>query len=160
MQPFTAIANGLDIGPALDELAANPWFWMSPNANALLEIPLLSGDYARELETTLPELWKLIDTALAHVAKAGDTGMLAYCRAGLIPPGAGIPPHFDGIDGVTIRRYQLALASEPGVALVVDGETRRFEPGELWQIDVSKVHSVHNGSQADRITVLFDTAAG
>jgi hypothetical protein len=160
MPPFTAIAEGLDVAPALAELAAHPEYWMSPNANALLEIPLLSGDYARELQADLSQVWKLVDTALAHAAAAGDTGTLAYCRVGLIPPGAGIPPHFDGIDGVTVRRYQLALVSDPGVALTVGGETKCPNPGECWQIDVSQVHSVTNGSDTDRITLLFDTRTG
>lgn len=157
MDNFVAIACGLDVAPALDELAGQDWRWYSPNDNALKAIHLLSADRRREATGDLPELWKLIDTALAAVTASGDEGALAYCRVGLMPPGAGIPLHCDGIDGVAIRRYQLALASQDGVAITIAGETRCFAPGELWQIDVSKMHSVSNGSTADRITLVFDT---
>ena len=74
-----------------------------------------------------------------------------------MPPGAGLPPHHDGIDGVSERRYQLALQSAPGVALTVGGEARCPRPGEVWRIDAERTHSVANGSASDRITILFDT---
>ena len=74
-----------------------------------------------------------------------------------MPPGCGLPPHFDGIDDVSHRRHQLALQSGTGVALTVGGETRCPRPGEAWHIDASRMHSVFNGSEADRITILFDT---
>jgi len=73
-----------------------------------------------------------------------------------MPPGCGLPRHFDGIDGIDLRRYQLALASEPGVTLTVGGEAKWPRPGEAWQIDASRTHSIHNGSTADRLTILFD----
>ena len=55
------------------------------------------------------------------------------------------------------RRYQLALVSEPGVTLTVGGEAKCPRPGEAWQIDASRNHSVRNDSNSDRITILFDT---
>ena len=85
--------------------------------------------------------------------------MLVHCRVGRIPNGGGLPPHFDGIDGVTERRYQVALLSEPGAEITIAGESKCLQPGEAWQIDVSQVHSVSNGSGADRIVILFDSKA-
>ena len=74
--------------------------------------------------------------------------------------GESLPPHFDGIDGVRERRFQVPLVSEEGVAFTIGGETRRFLPGEAWQILASVTHSVANASPADRITILFDTVNG
>jgi aspartyl/asparaginyl beta-hydroxylase (cupin superfamily) len=74
-------------------------------------------------------------------------------------PGERLPPHRDGIDGICRRRYQIALRSDEGVALTVGGETRRPLPGEAWQIDAARLHSVANESRSDRITILFDTVA-
>ena len=159
MENFVRIAAGLDVAPALAELAAQPsYHWVKINNDDLRYIQLLSGPGARELERELPEVWKLIDTVLAILAADhGDEGWLSHCRVGLMPPGCGLGPHFDGIDGIVERRYQLALASEPGVTLTVGGEAKWPRPGEAWQIDASRTHEVINESGADRITILFDT---
>ena len=160
MDNFLRIAEGLDVAPALAELAAQPdYVWIQINDDDLRYIPLLSGPGTRQMQRELPEVWKLIETVLAILAADhGDTGKLSHCRVGRMPPGCGLAPHFDGVDGVVERRYQLALASEPGVTLIVGGEAKWPRPGEAWQIDASRTHSVANGSRADRITILFDTS--
>jgi aspartyl/asparaginyl beta-hydroxylase (cupin superfamily) len=158
MENFVKIAEGLDVGPALAEIARAPDQWIHVNADPLRFIMLVAGAFERQLEAEMPETWRLIDTVLAMLAAdPGHRGRLRSARIGLIPPGAGMPAHHDGIDGVNWRRYQLALQSEPGVAIIVGGEARRLLPGEAWQIDASRVHSVTNASDADRITILFDT---
>lgn len=159
MDNFLLIADGLDVAPALAEIAAQPdYVWLQINPDASRYIPLLAGDRERQFEAELAQAWRLIDRVLAILAaEHGDAGALSHARIGRMPPGAGLPPHFDGVDGVRERRYQLALASRPGVALVVGGETKCPRPGEAWQIDASRTHSVANGSDADRLTILFDT---
>ena len=158
MENFVKIAEGLDVGPALAEIARVPDQWIHVNADPLRFIMLLTGVVERRLEAELPETWRLIDTVLAMLAAdPGHRGRLSSARIGLIPPGASMPAHHDGIDGVDWRRYQLALQSEPGVALVVGGEAKRLLPGEAWQFHAGRVHSVTNGSGSDRITILFDT---
>ena len=156
---FLRIAEGLDVAPALAQLAAQPdHVWIQINDDDLRYIQLLSGPGTRQMLSELPEVWKLIETVLAILAADhGDTGKLSHCRVGRMPPGCGLAPHFDGVDGIVERRYQLALASEPGVILTVGGEAKWPRPGEAWQIDASRTHSVINGSAADRITILFDT---
>jgi hypothetical protein len=156
---FTLIAEGLDVGPALAELAALPdYYWLQINADRCLYVRLLGNGNERVLEEELLESWRLIDRVRAILATAhGDTGALTHCRVGLMPPGEGLAPHFDGIDGILHRRYQLALRSAPGVALTVGGETKCPRPGEVWRIEAGRTHSVYNRSQADRITILFDT---
>jgi aspartyl/asparaginyl beta-hydroxylase (cupin superfamily) len=89
-------------------------------------------------------------------ADHGDPGALSHARVGLMPPGSGLAPHFDGL-GANERRYQLALQSQPGVALTVGGDVKCPRPGEVWRIDATRVHSIRNDSPADRITILFDT---
>lgn len=158
MDPFVSIATGLDVRPALDELARYPDEWVSPNGNGHVMITLAPGPGMRALEAKLPETWALLDAGLNAAAACHDgVSTLSYARLGRMPPGFGMLPHRDGIDGRAIRRYQLALVSEPGVALTVGGETRCPQPGELWQIDVSQTHSVTNDSRVDRLTLLFDT---
>jgi hypothetical protein len=159
MGNFIKIADGLDVGPALAELARQPdYCWLDLRGDEQRFILLLGADDARIYEAELPEVWRLIDALLAIVrTERDDHGVLCHWRVGLMPPGSGLPPHFDGIDGVTQRRYQLALASEPGVELIVNGELKCPRPGEAWQIDAMRTHSIVNNSAADRITIWFDT---
>jgi aspartyl/asparaginyl beta-hydroxylase (cupin superfamily) len=159
MNNFAKLAEGLDVAPALAELAAQPdYLWIQINNDDLLYIQLLTGTGERQLEAELPAIWRLIDGVLAlAAAEHGDRGALSYCRIGLMPPGSGLPPHYGGIDGIGARRYQLALVSEPGVILEVGGEAKWPRAGEAWQIDASRTHRVSNDSPVDRITILFDT---
>lgn len=158
MERFVQISAGLDVGPALAELALRPEYWMQRNHNGQGFIQLTGGDDERLLEAELPEVWRLIDIVYdAAGANHGDRGRLAYGRVGCIPPGEGLALHFDGVDGVRERRYQLALQSDAGAEIIIDGEAKCLRPGEAWQIDVSRWHSVHNGSAIDRIVILFDT---
>jgi hypothetical protein len=156
---FVKIAEGLDVAPALAALARQPDdHWVRINHEEMGYIQLLAGAWERQLGTELPEVWSLIDRVLLILAaEHGDRGWLDYCRIGRMPPGCGLAPHADGIDGIRTRRYQLALVSERGVTLTVGGEAKWPRPGEAWQIDAGRTHSVVNESRADRITILFDT---
>lgn len=159
MHAFVKIAEGLDVAPALAELARLPdycWLRINPDGSAFVQ--LLAGEDERQFQSELPEIWRLIDHLLAILAAAyGDNGRIVYARVGRMPPGWGLPPHFDGVDGLVRRRYQLALRSEPGVVLTVGGEAKSPQPGDAWRIDASRMHSIHNGSGADRIAIVFDT---
>lgn len=159
MANFIRIAEGLDVAPALAELARLPdYCWLDLRGDAQRFILLFDRDDERIYREELPEIWRLIDHAHAIArAEHGDRGALSYCRVGRMPPGSGLPPHFDGIDGISQRRYQIALVSEPGVELIVDGEVKCPRPGEVWQIDVARTHSIANHGAVDRITIVFDT---
>lgn len=156
---FTLIAEGLSVAPVLAELAALPdYCWLRINSDDSRYVGLLGGGGERQYESELPDTWRLIDRILATLAaEHGDCGRLCHARVGLMPPGEGLPPHSDGIDGITQRRYQIALQSQDGVELIVGGEAKCPRPGEVWRIDASRTHSVCNRSEADRITILLDT---
>jgi hypothetical protein len=156
---FQIIAAGLDVAPALAELAAlADYYWLRINEDRSVYVRLLDHDDSPLMVAELPEIWRLIGEARAILAdQHGDSGALTHCRVGRMPPGEGLPPHFDGVDGIIRRRYQLALQSAPGVELMVGGETKCPRPGEVWRIEASRTHSVCNHSPIDRITLLFDT---
>ena len=157
LERFVKIAEGLDVAPALAQLARWPECWILLGNTEQTSIPLLGVGDQRLLETELSEVWRLIDAVLK--AAAVDGAALIHCRVGTMPPGEGLPVHFDGIDGVQLRRYQIALQSEAGAELTIEGESKCFRPGEAWQIDVSRLHSVQNRSTTDRIVILFDIEA-
>jgi hypothetical protein len=158
MAALIRIAEGLDVAPALAELARLPdyhWILMNPDDGAF--IFLLAGDHERQYCEELPEVWRLVDGVCATLAEVhGMKGNLLHPRVGRMPPGWGLTPHVDGIGGAIRRRFQLVLQSEAGVVLTAEGEARHPRPGEAWQLDASRVHSIHNGSNADRIVILFD----
>lgn len=157
---FVKIADGLEVESALAEIAKASDQWIHVNADPLRFIMLVGGAYERQLEERLPACWRLIEQVMAILAADPDhKGHLHSARIGLIPPGAFMPIHMDGIDGVSWRRYQLALQSEPGVLFTVAGEAKRFLPGEVWQFHAGRMHTVVNDSDADRITILLDTKA-
>lgn len=161
MPNFKKIATGLDVGPALAEIAALPdYCWLDTNADGCTFVYLLDHARAPILREELPAVWRLIDRVRAILAaEHDDAGRLCYCRVGRMPPGTGLLPHFDGIDGTIERRYQVALQSAPGVELTVGGEVKCPRPGEAWRIAAHRTHSVRNHSPVDRITLLFDTFA-
>jgi len=160
MDAFVAIAEGLDVGPALAELGEAAHFWIDLHGDTQLTIPLTGMDNGRLLEAELPETWRLIEHVHALAAKQhGDRGALVYARIGLLPPGTGYPPHVDGIDGERLRRYHIALKGAPGAELVIEGEAKCYAAGEAWWIDAARMHSIANRGETDRILILFDTLA-
>lgn len=159
VERFILIAAGLETGAALAELALLPGLhWLALQGDADLLVPLLGPDGGRRQVERLPATWALIEQVHARAGREfGDKGALDYARVGKLPPGRGVAPHADGHDGIQRRRYQIILASGPGAALVLDGESRNLRPGEAWQIDTSKIHSAHNPDPVPRLNILFDT---
>lgn len=158
---FTLIAEGLDVARALQQLAALPAiYWSANHGDADFLVPLLGPDGRRRQEERLPAIWALIEQVHAIAARDfADRGAIDYARVGKLPSGRLVPPHADGHDGVRHRRYQIMLASGPEAALVLDGESRHLKPGEAWQIDTQKIHSVANPDPEPRINILFDSRA-
>jgi hypothetical protein len=159
---FNLIAKGLDVAPALAELAALPdLYWVASHGdNADQLVTLLGPDGRQRLRDRLSAVWDLVEQVHAIAARDfGDVGALDYVRVGKLPPGHRVAPHADGHDGISYRRYQIVLASGPGAELVLDGESRTLRTGEAWQIDSSKIHSVVNHDPVPRIIILFDSRA-
>lgn len=161
MENFVAIAAGLDVAPSLAALAAlDPLFWVDLMGDGGRYVLLLGADRKRRHEAALAPVWTLVDAARGHAAVGhGDAGALAYVRVGRMPPGGRVLPHADGMDGVVDRRYQIVLQAAPGGAITLGGEARCLAAGEVWQLDVAKLHHVDNASDLDRIVVVFDSRA-
>lgn len=160
MDRFVAIAEGLDVVPALAELEHGAHYWVSLNMDDQAYVPLIGSARQRLLAKEMPGVWGLID-AVHEAARVdhGDTGRLIYARVGRMPPGFRLFEHRDDVDGLAVRRYHIALQSRPGATMTIEGEARRYAPGEAWWVDAGRMHSVTNDSDADRILILFDTQA-
>lgn len=71
-----------------------------------------------------------------------------------LAPGARIPPHHGMLNARLI--CHLPLMAPPGCGLRVGGETRRWQEGKLLIFDDSVEHEAWNGSDRDRIVLIFD----
>jgi hypothetical protein len=68
-----------------------------------------------------------------------------------------IEPHVDnGYSLMTAKRTHIPIITNSDVTFTVGGETKYLKEGEIWEIDNSKVHSVDNNSDMDRIHLIMD----
>ena len=71
--------------------------------------------------------------------------------------GGSIPPHHD--TGPSMRRshrIHLPLVTNDGVEFYVGDTTRNLLPGEIWEINNRRRHSVINKGTEDRIHMIMD----
>jgi hypothetical protein len=68
-----------------------------------------------------------------------------------------IEPHVDnGYSLMTAKRTHIPIITNSKVTFTVDGEIKYLKEGEIWEINNSKVHSVDNNSDEDRIHLIID----
>lgn len=75
-----------------------------------------------------------------------------------LEPGATIHPHRD-LTGAGLNnriRFHLPIVTNPDVDFRVSGDRVRMMPGELWCLDTSYRHSVHNGGAESRVHIVLE----
>jgi len=89
---------------------------------------------------------------------ATDLGMVLITR---IPAGRTCYPHQDhGWHARHFEKYAVQIASAPGQAFHVDGDSLSARPGECYWFNNSLTHSVTNDSTEDRITMIVCVRTG
>jgi hypothetical protein len=75
-----------------------------------------------------------------------------------LPPEGHIKDHFDFHTSFQfgLLRLHIPIVTHPDVAFYIDGERMKWNAGELWYGDFSKVHSVKNDSQIVRVHMVID----
>jgi hypothetical protein len=169
------LAQGVDVRPALAELAANPDLWKLDTVrqsypgsahhdtqvihlrgcadvneytafNDIVAVDFPEGDL-------LPECCRL----MYGIAGFLGTGRLGRVMVVTLKPGGTIDPHIDeGAYAEFYTRFHLSLQSADGNTYTVDGETAYMKPGELWWFDHRKTHTVANASEVERIHLILD----
>lgn len=84
-------------------------------------------------------------------------GRVLNAQVALLAPGDDIPEHAD--HGPTLEaahRVHVPLETHPDVAFVVEGEPRRLQTGEAYELDNMRLHYVHNASPVRRIHLIVD----
>ena len=102
-------------------------------------------------ETAVPVMHELIGRAYP----AGGT--IIRAMAAKLLAGGRINPHFDS--HVTFRRshrIHVPITTNHRVRFMIDGRPYRLQPGQAYEINNQKTHSVINSGSEDRITFIFD----
>lgn len=75
-----------------------------------------------------------------------------------LPPGKIIGSHKDKNSWRNgYVRLHLPIVTNEKVTMIIDGETKYMAPGELWFGDFSKLHSVENHSDLNRVHMVIDS---
>ena len=77
-----------------------------------------------------------------------------------LQPGGRIVPHWDaGLYADYFDRFHVSIQSDEGNAFAVDDAKVHMAEGEAWWFNHQLEHTVHNGSQQDRIHLIIDCVA-
>lgn len=173
---FKRLATDIEVGPLVAAIDAHPALWdeitlrqhYPGSAHRDTACIFLRGPYAftyaeymgntqgydyPAMEVLSPEICYVMRPILNNL---GVTE-LGYVLVVRLKAGGEITPHVDeGTYAKHYERFHLVLTSEPGNTFTVADETVSMAPGEVWWFDHRKRHSVVNGSEHDRIHVIFD----
>jgi len=128
--------------------------------------PLKSGGYSAWPEPINLGGWsvhglkwqgKMLDGWDRHSAGrlAAICPMIVNCGYSLMEPGAEIAPHVGYTDRVL--RMHLGLSVPEGdCAIVIDGQTCKWETGRVLMFDDTLRHSAHNRTGEPRLILLLD----
>ena len=93
-------------------------------------------------------------TAVLGVVKGDRLGRSVITR---LTPGTGIEPHVDhGAPAHYYQRFHVALQNAPGATFYCGDEELTPEPGDVFIFNNALEHSVWNGSDSDRVTLIID----
>lgn len=145
MTAFKRIARGLDVQPALEEIALNP----IPTGNTQLE-----GYGFRIIKT--PFIGRPQLTSLALQAERLIPGRVIGGVLNVTPSGGVLAPHRDLLPD-KIQRYHVVLQSGPMAAMIIGRERKKQKPGEVWALNLRhRLHEVRNHDELDRIILILD----
>ena len=130
-------------------------------------LPLLYDEDGRHTDPTPWPRWAafepLLAPALDAIRKAnpavpgGKDGYFIRIMAARLNPNSAIVPHRDGGDTLMrTHRNHLPLMTNEQVEFEVAREVRYLAPGEIWEINNMRVHTVRNQSAQPRVHMIID----
>ncbi|MDG2533530.1 aspartyl/asparaginyl beta-hydroxylase domain-containing protein [Sphingomonas sp. HITSZ_GF] len=108
-----------------------------------------NGRVDAETVARCPRSWAAVQSAPQPLIANSPTAMFSLLR-----PGARIAPHTGMVN--TRLTCHLPLVVPPGCGFRVGNETREWEVGKLLIFDDSIEHEAWNGSDRDRVVLIFD----
>jgi quercetin dioxygenase-like cupin family protein len=164
------IGDGVDVGPLLWALQANPHLW---NQNTARTADPTSPHYgvddiwvryaAPGVDGSEPHdsVWHpcadalpVREIAMRLMAFVGGErlGGILITR---IPPGGEVKPHTDpGWHARYYEKFAVQVASAPGQSFCFEGEQLESRPGDIYWFDNSHTHWVTNPTPHERITLI------
>jgi aspartyl/asparaginyl beta-hydroxylase (cupin superfamily) len=84
-------------------------------------------------------------------------GTIIRAMAAKLLAGGRIMPHVDSHASFRMsHRIHVPLTTNSRVRFMIDGRPYQLEPGQAYEINNQKTHSVMNSGKEDRITFIFD----
>ena len=84
-------------------------------------------------------------------------GTIIRAMAAKLLAGGRILPHIDTHASFRVsHRIHVPLTTNQRVRFMIDGRPYQLEPGQAYEINNQKTHSVMNSGKEDRITFIFD----
>lgn len=84
-------------------------------------------------------------------------GTIIRAMAAKLLSGGKITPHVDSHPSFHKgHRIHIPITTNPRVRFMIDGRPHQLQPGEAYEINNQKTHSVTNKGNQDRITFIFD----
>jgi hypothetical protein len=124
------------------------WDWESLETDKIGKIH--SNYYKLDMESFLEKIKPIYES------NYGD-GYFIRVLIVKLKANSNIEPHVDnGYSLMTAKRTHIPIITNSDVTFTVGGETKHLKEGEIWEIDNSKVHSVDNNSDMDRIHLIMD----
>lgn len=176
MRHFTRLAENVDIGPLLAEIATRPERWLADTSRqrnvgcqrdtlniflrtARKPLPPEAKNANDVHESATTRMAAHFPETLGYCARIARDGEATLGRATLVMlrPGGRVLPHVDAGAYYAARdRLHLVLRSSEGSPLTAGDETVTMRTGELWAFDNKVRHSAHNPSAEPRVHLIFD----
>ena len=180
MKHFKLVKRGIDVAPLVEEIERNAELWDLDTSRQtipfhretrtiLLHSHREPGGADKRFRESFPGCWIYVgrrastaerfplNCAFVERFTRSVGGILGRAALVNLKPNGRIYPHIDTGNYYRIRsRYHLVLQSATGSRLNSGSEGVTMCEGELWWFNNRIVHDAYNGSDRDRIHIIFD----
>lgn len=115
------------------------------------------GDkYSPEFRYKDKKLWEMVRPIVEDLERIinGKMGKVILIN---LPANKNVLEHKDHGDYLDIvRRFHIPIITNKDVFFKIENEIKNMKAGECWEINNSKLHSVDNKSNEDRVHLLID----